>query len=196
MGRVPRWLLLGLPTILFAAVLGGIIGVWSGQILLTVQTPGSQSVRLTVASRDGPLDARNIEILASPSLAELSALVVSTGGDTNACGQDNCWPHVSPSQRSLFIALEAPVPCRKSALSAEVGPGKLLTIQLAVGAWVCPPGAGTLAVPNFWLLTVPIDALPRGRLAVSLNSSTHVLGAVGGEPLDLPSGETLVELRQ
>jgi hypothetical protein len=53
-----------------------------------------------------------------------------------------------------------------------------------------------LATPagHLWLLSVPIGALPKDVITVRLDSSTRVLGA-GGQPLDLPTGETVVDLR-
>jgi hypothetical protein len=189
-----RWIL-GIAAAVLAAVVAATALIATGQVLLPVHTPGSKSVPLTVITRHGPVAGSRVDILAAPSMPDLNALVVASSPPT-LCPGNTCWPQVVVGQPSLFIALPAPALCRKTALNADVGPGKVLTIHLVVGAWECPPGAGARPAPYFWLLSVPISALPKDVITVRLDSSTRIVGfGVGGEPLDLPTGQTIVDLR-
>jgi hypothetical protein len=195
---VKRWWLAAAGVVLLAIVAAGVV-LGAGWVLLPVHTPGTTAVPLTVVSRTGPLAGGTAAILAATSVDDLLALTFAASVSSEAnCRVSKCWSSVTIARPSLLIALSTPAPCRKSVLSADVGPGALLTIHEAVGPWECPPGAGTLAIPSYWLLAVPLEDLPSKVLSVSFDATSPALGRlppVGGEPLNLASGSTTVDLR-
>jgi hypothetical protein len=190
-----RWWLAGTGVVLLALVTAGVV-LATGLILLPVHTPGSKPVSLTVVSRTGPDAGGSRAILAATSLDDLRALTAAAvARNQDICQPARCWSSVTIAHPSLLIALSAPAPCRKSALNADVGPGALLTIHEVVGGWECPVGAGTLAVPSYWLLSVPLDGLPRTVLTVAFEAgAAGLVGPGAGQPLNLASGSTTVDL--
>ncbi len=94
-----------------------------GLIVLPYQTPGSQSVPLTVVAQNGPEAAVRFgpgtavygvavygseAILASPSVADLSTLALALSGRPDECPDGNCWKGASVPKSSLLIALQTP----------------------------------------------------------------------------------------
>ena len=191
-----RWWLAATGVALLALITAGVV-LATGMILLPVHTTGSKAVSLTVVSRTGPIAGGSVDILAATSVDDLRALTfAAVAQNEDICRPAGCWSSVTVARPSLLIALSAPAPCRKSALNADVGPGALLTIHEVVGGSECPIGARTLAVPSYWLLAVPLDVLPRKVLTVAFDATAAgLVQAVGGQPLNLASGSTTVDLR-
>jgi hypothetical protein len=191
-----RWWLAAGGVVLFAIIAAGLV-LAMGWVLLPVHTPGTTAVQLTVISRTGPVAGGSLEVLAATSVDDLRTLTfVAFGPNEDGCRPSGCWTSVTVDNPSLLIALSAPAPCRDSLLSADLGPGSLLTIHEAMGVWQCPPGAGTLAQGTYWLLAVPIQALPSKILTVDVDSTSPALvRPVGGEPLNAAVGSTTVDLR-
>lgn len=168
--------------VLFAIVVAG-VALAAGWVLLPVHTPGTKAVSLTVVSRTGPIAGSSVEVLAATSTDDLLAMTFAIqGSNQDSCRTEKCWSSVKLDRPSLLIALSAPAPCHKSVLSADVGPGALLTIHEAVGALECPIGALTLAVPSYWLLAVPLQDLPSKVVTVTADATD---GAVGSTTADL-----------
>jgi hypothetical protein len=177
-----RWWLAAAGVVLLAIVVAG-VGLAAGWVLLPIHTPGTKAVPFTVVSRTGPIAGSTVEVLAATSIDDLLALTfAASGSNEDSCGPAKCWAPARLDRPSLLIALSAPAPCRKSVLSADVGPGALLTIHEAVGAWECPIGARTMAVPSYWLIAVPLQDLPSNVLTVSADATD---GAVGSTTADL-----------
>lgn len=172
----------------------------SGLLLLPAHTPGTKSVPLTVVWRyPGPNAGLRVEILAATSIADLRSLAFAAGGlSEDTCQRfQGCWSSITLARPSLLIALSTPAACRKSVLSADLGPGARLTIHVVVGGWECPGGAGTLTAPIYWLLAVPLHGLPSTVLTVAVDSKLSVLiiGPRGGQPLYSVASSTTVDLR-
>lgn len=191
-----RWGLAAAAVALLALITAAVV-LATGVILLPVHTPGSKPVSLTVISRSGPLAGGPVDILAATSVEDLRSLTFAAHGpNEDICRTSECWSSITIAHPSLLIALSAPAPCRKSALNADVGPGALLTIHEVVGGWECPVGAGTLAVPSYWLLAVPLDVLPPNVLTVAFDATAGgFVRGLGGQPLNLASGSTTIDLR-
>ena len=194
-----RWWMAATGVVLFAIIAFNVAQA-IGVILLPAHTPGTMAVPLTVVSRyPGPHAGLRVEILAATSIDDLRSLAFAAGdanGDT--CGtSQGCWSSITLARPSLLIALSTPAPCRKSALSADRGPGAHLTIHVVVGGWECGGGAGALAAPIYWLLAVPLDGLPSTVLTVAVDSKLSVLiiGPAGGQPLYSVASSTTVDLR-
>ena len=192
-----RWWLAATGVVILALVAAGLV-LAAGWVLLPVHTPGTTAVPLTVVSRTGPLASDAAEILAATSVDDLLARTLALSrSNQDSCRVAKCWSSITLVRPSLLIALAAPAPCRNSVLSADLGPGALVTVHEAIGAWQCPGGAGTLAVPSIWLLAVPLDDLPSKVLTVSLDAtSPGLMRPGGGQPLNLVSGSTTVDLRR
>ena len=182
MAIVRRWWPAAAVVVLLAIIAAGVV-LAMGWVLLPVHTPGTKAVPLTVVSRTGPIAGGSVEVLAATSIDDLLALTFAGPGSNEAnCQVEKCWSSVTLVRPSLLIALSAPAPCRKSLLSADVGPGALLTIHEAVGAWECPIGARTLAVPSYWLLAVSLQDLPSKVVTVTADATD---GPVGSTTADL-----------
>jgi hypothetical protein len=194
-----RWWLAPAGVVLFAVIAFNVAQA-AGVILLPAHTPGTKAVPLTVVWRyPGPNAGLRVEILAATSIDDLRSLALAAGGlNEDTCQSSQaCWSSITLARPSLLIALSTPAPCRKSVLSADLGPGAHLTIHIVVGGWECPGGAGTLTAPIYWLLAVPLDGLPSTVLTVAVDSKLSVLiiGPGGGEPLYSVSSSTTVDLR-
>jgi hypothetical protein len=177
-----RWWLAAAGVVLLAIIVAGVV-LAAGSVLLPIHTPGTKAVPFTVLSRTGPIAGGTVEVLAATSIEDLLALTFAvSGSNASNCQAEKCWSSVTLVRPSLLIAASAPAPCRKSVLSADVGPGALLTIHEAVGAWECPIGARTLAVPSYWLLAVSLQDLPSKVVTVSADATD---GAVGSTTADL-----------
>jgi hypothetical protein len=191
-----RWWLAATGVVLFAIIAFNVAQA-TGVILLPAHTPGTKAVPLTVVSRDpGPTAGLRVEILAATSIDDLWSLAFAAGGlNEDTC--HGCWSSITLARPSLLIALSTPAPCRKSVLSADLGPGPHLTIHVVVGGWECGGGAGALAAPIYWLLAVPLDGLPSTVLTVAVDSKLSVLiiGPAGGQPLYSVASSTTVDLR-
>ena len=187
-----RWWLAATGVVLLVLVAAGVV-LARGWVLLPVHTPGTTSVPLSVVSRTGPVAGGNVEVLAAMSTDDLLALTFAiAASNEDSCRVAKCWSSVTLARPSLLIALSAPAPCYKSVLSADVGPGALLTIHEAIGALECPRGALALAVPSYWLLAVPLQDLPSKVLTVTVDATSP---ALAGEPLNEAIGSTTADLR-
>jgi hypothetical protein len=194
-----RWWLATSGVVLLAIIAFGAARA-TGVILLPAHTPGTKAVPLTVVSRyPGPFAGLRVEILAATSVDDLRSLAVAAGSlHEDTCQRyQGCWSSITLARPSLLIALSTPAPCRRSVLSADLGPGALLTIHVVVGPWECPGGAGALAAPIYWLLEVPLDGLPSTVLTVAVDSirSFLIIGPQGGQPLYSVASSTTVDLR-
>jgi hypothetical protein len=166
---VRRWL-----AVLIATAIAIIVAAVAFRfIVIPYQTPGSQSVPLTVVARNGPqplvrtvmnggLVYGSEAILASPSIADLSTLVLAQSGRPDSCPGGNCWRDASVPNSSLLIALPTPAPCRRTALSVA-------------GASDCPAGSLSFA-SVYWLLAVPRDALPSSALVIVVDERAQGIG--------------------
>ena len=197
---VPRRWWLAATGIVLLAIVAFNLAQRIGIILLPAHTPGTTAVPLTVVSRyPGPTAGLRVEILAATSVDGLRSLAFAAGRlDEDSCQRlQGCWSSITLARPSLLIALSTPAPCRKSVLSADLGPGAHLTIHVVVGGWECPGGAGALAAPIYWLLAVPLDGLPSTVLTVAVDSKLSVLiiGPAGGQPLYSVASSTTVDLR-
>jgi hypothetical protein len=174
---VRRWWPAVAGVVLLAVIAAGVV-LATGSVLLPVHTPGTKAVSLTVVSRTGPTAGSTVEVLAATSIDDLLALTFAvSGSNEDICRTSKCWPSLRLARPSLLIAVSAPAPCRKSLLSADVGPGALLTIHEAVGAWECPIGARTLAVPSYWLLAVSLQDLPSKVVTVIADATDGLVGS-------------------
>jgi hypothetical protein len=179
---VRRWWPAVAGLVLLAIIAAGVV-LAAGWVLLPVHTPGTKAVTLMVVSRTGPIAGSSVEVLAATSIEDVLAMTFAIqGSNQDICRTEKCWSSVKLDRPSLLIALSAPAPCHKSVLSADVGPGALLTIHEAVGALECPIGAQTLAVPSYWLLAVPLQDLPSKVVTVTADATD---GAVGSTTADL-----------
>jgi hypothetical protein len=169
----------------------------TGVIFLPVHTPGSKPLALTVVSRTGPIAAPDVDILAATSVADLRALAVAANlGNQHVCDPPGCWSSVTVAQPSLLIALQGGDLCHKSVLSADLDSVAHLTIHEVLGGLTCPIGNLALPAPSYWLLAVPLEALPSTILSVAADSTAAgFLGAVGGHPLNRGGRPTTVDLR-
>ncbi len=193
-----RWWLATTGVVLFSIIAFGVAQA-TGVSLLPAHTPGSKAVPLAVVSRTGPMAGLRVEILAATSVDDLRSLAFAAGGpNENTCVRlPECWSSITLARPSLLIALSTPAPCRKSVLSADLGPGAHLTVHVVVGGWECPGGAGALTAPIYWLLAVPLEGLPPTVLTVAVDSKLSVLmiGPHGGQPLYSVASSTTVDLR-
>lgn len=197
---VPRRWWLAATGVVLLAIIAFNVAQATGLILLPAHTPGTKAVPLTVVRRyPGPNAGLRVEILAATSIDDLRSLAFAAGGlNEDTCQSSKaCWSSITLARPSLLIALSTPAPCRKSVLSADLGSGAHLTIHVVVGGWECPGGAGALAAPIYWLLTVPLDWLPSTVLTVAVDSKLSVLiiGPRGGQPLYSVASSTTVDLR-
>jgi hypothetical protein len=197
---VPRRWWLAATGVVLLAIIAFNVAQATGVILLPAHTSGTKAVSLTVVSRyPGPIAGLRVEILAATSIDDLRSLAFAAGGlNEDTCQRyQGCWSSITLARPSLLIALSTPAPCRKSVLSADLGPGAHLTIHVVVGPWECPGGAGALAAPIYWLLAVPLDGLPSTVLTVAVDSirSFLIIGPHGGQPLYSVASSTTVDLR-
>jgi hypothetical protein len=189
-----RWLLAATGVVLLAIIA---VVLATGVIFLPVHTPGSKPLALTVVSRTGPIAARDVDILAATSVADLRALAVAANLENqHVCDPPGCWSSVTVAQPSLLIALQGGDLCHKSVLSADLDSVAHLTIHEVLGGLTCPIGNLALPAPSYWLLAVPLEALPSTILSVAADSTAAgFLGAVGGHPLNRGGRPTTVDLR-
>jgi hypothetical protein len=201
--RVSRRRWLAAPIVAALAIIVAAIAVGVGFIVIPYQTPGSESVPLTVVARSGPpADMRfgsgtgvsgTEAILASTSLADLSTLALALSRRPDSCPNGNCWSAASIPNSSLLIALPTPAPCRRSALSADLTTSRVLEIHIVAGASDCASGGNMLAEPVFWLLAVPRDALPSRTLSVVIDERAQ---GIGVSSASLGEWRTTVDLRR
>ena len=189
-----RWLLAVIGVAAVVLIAAGVV-LATGVIFLPLHTQGSKALALTVVSRTGPIAA--YDILAATSVNDLGALAVAANrGNEHGCDPPGCWSSVTVAHPSLLIALSGPDLCHKSVLSADLDPGARLTIHEVVGGLTCPIGYLALPAPSYWLLAVPLEALPSTILSVAADgTAAGLLGAVGGHPTKVGIRPTTVDLR-
>ena len=155
--------------------------------------PGGTPVPFTVLTMHSgllPLDGGGSNtVLAAKTIDNL--VVEETGsldrapGPCTRAGPSFCLPRLAVPPGSLLVGI-TPVACADNHLdTAYLEHGTLIFAM----TWsnTCPPGAGTAAVPEDWVVAVPLNALPRTRLPIELDYFN------GGQLA--PAGTGLVDLR-
>src|ERR1700687_2980725 len=155
---VARRLGLAAAVVATAVLLMG-LGVLADRWLLLPYTyPGSKPLALTVVARNGPYAGATIMI--SPSIADLTTLVIAVSGSPDRCPGGTCWPGATIPRSSLLIALPNPDPCRESTFNADLSSSNVLELHIVIGSSLCGLGGNMAPSPNFWLLGVPRNELP------------------------------------
>ncbi len=188
-----RWVASWLVALVLVVVLGAAGALALGYFVLPYYSPGSKAVELSVISQGGPPADRG-GILAAPSLVDLTSLATAATRLPARCSAATCWPDAAVPKSSLLIALQTPVPCFRYALSADVNTRNALEIHVVAGASDCGPGALALGLPTYWLLAIPLNALPRSAMSVLVYMRTHYLGA--DPDRNSPVLSTMVDLRR
>jgi hypothetical protein len=189
-----RWLASWLGAIVLVAVLGALAAFALGYFVLPYYSPGSKAVELSVISQGGPIADKG-GILAAPSLVDLTTLATAAARrPEQSCSAATCWPDATVPKSSLLIALPTPVPCFRHAISADVNTRSELELQIVSGASDCPPGSMALAPGSYWLLAVPLDALPKKAVSVVVYRRSRQIGAEPDRSSRVLS--TMVDLRQ
>jgi len=151
--------------------------------------PGDNAVPFTVVSQNGPR-ARPPQVFAALTLSELkSQLAAADPPDCQADAAALCWADANPASGTLLVAVYIPAGCTRGQIAGAIlKSGGVLMLQVDLRNVDCPAGAGAQPAPIFTLVSVPLDRLPVGALAVQ----AHYVGgpAIGG-PTSLDAQTTV-----
>jgi hypothetical protein len=103
---------------------------------------------------------------------------------------ESCWDKLVPDTGSLFIALQTRHGCSSGTLSDARLVSTHLDLIVVVPSVTCPPGHGTVSVPNYTLVAIPLDELPRGVITVAARF------AVGNAAAAQLGDNAIVDLRE
>lgn len=148
---------------------------------------GATPVHFTVLTKQGAFESG---IFAATSVEDLRSQELSVGsGPLKACtaaGEQGCLGTFTAPPGSLLVALQ-PAGCAENNLDTVYLKDGALTL---VVNWknTCPPGAGAAAVPQDWVVAVPLRSLPQTLLPLTLEFSE------GGKPVEV-ARRGLVDLR-
>jgi hypothetical protein len=151
---------------------------------------GATPVHFTVLTKQGAFERG---IFAATSLADLRSQETPIGPQPfkplKTCvtaDERGCFATFTTPPGSLLVAMQ-PMGCADNHLDTAYLKDGVLTFVIN---WTntCPPGAGTVAVPQDLVVAVPVDVLPKILLPLELDFSE------GGKPMEL-AGKGLVDLR-
>ena len=148
---------------------------------------GATPVHFTVLTRQGALEGG---IFAATSVESLRSQEVLTGPQAlktcTAADEKGCFAPFTTPPDSLLVALQ-PMSCADNHLDTVYLKDGALTFLIN---WnnTCPPGYRAVAVPQDWVVAVPLNALPNTLLPLELDFSE------GGKPAEI-AGKGLVDLR-
>jgi hypothetical protein len=154
-----------------------LLWAWNSGPRLSVEGLGA-----SVVSEGGPIvggltnqNHNEVDVLAAVSEPDLCGLALALGdssGDIAGSG-DGCWGITLP-RNSLFVAVEAAVPCASTHLTIGLR-GDRLVLGVSTRSVYCPPGSGMAARPRFSLLAVPLRNLPAKVLTIDPGGATSVV---------------------
>jgi hypothetical protein len=148
---------------------------------------GATPVHFTVLTKQGALERG---IFAATSVDGLRSQETPIGPQpVRTCAtadERGCFAAFTTPPGSLLVAMQ-PMGCADNRLDTAYLKGGVLTFVIN---WTntCPPGAGTVAVPQDLVVAVPVGVLPKILLPLELDFSE------GGKPIELAS-KGLVDLR-
>jgi hypothetical protein len=145
--------------ILAALIIGGIVA-GCGEV---APPQGATPVHFTVLTKQGGLERG---IFAATTVEDLRSQQTQIGPQPlKACSakeEHGCLATFSTPPDSLLVAMQ-PMSCADNHLDTVYLKDGTLTFVIN---WTnaCAPGAGTVAIPDDWVVAVPLSSLPQTRL--------------------------------
>ena len=135
----------------------------------------------SIVAESGPIvrgihNGNAVEVLAAASEPDLCGLMLALGDVSSdlAAKADPCWTVSSLPSNSLFLAVDALVPCQATDLTVGLR-GNRLELAASYRSRNCPPGSGATARPSFSLVAIPLRNLPATVLTIDPAGATTLV---------------------